>query len=54
MSERRIGTVLAAVGAPLTLAGALMYVLPGSGSPVPAIGMTLLITGLVIATAGHR
>ncbi|MEU9240669.1 hypothetical protein [Streptomyces sp. NPDC048385] len=53
MSERRIGTMLAAVGAPLTLAGALMYVLPGPGFPVLVIGLALLITGLLTA-AGYR
>jgi hypothetical protein len=54
MSERRIGTVLAAVGAPLTLAGALMYVLPGPGFPVLVIGMALLATGLVMAAASRQ
>ncbi|MEU9279704.1 hypothetical protein [Streptomyces sp. NPDC048341] len=54
MSEGRIGTMLAAVGAPLTLAGALMYVLPGPGFPVLVIGLAVLITGLVMVAAGHR
>ncbi|WP_327370691.1 hypothetical protein [Streptomyces sp. NBC_01217] len=54
MSKRRIQAVLAAVGAPLTLLGALTYVLPGPGLPVLVIGMALLITGLVMAATGHR
>lgn len=33
MSERRIGSVPAAVGTPLTLAGVLMYALHGPGFP---------------------
>ncbi|MEH0419960.1 hypothetical protein [Streptomyces sp. B21-083] len=53
ISERRIGSALAAVGAPLTLAGALMYVLPGPGFPVLVIGLALLITGLVMVAAGN-
>jgi hypothetical protein len=54
MSARRIQAVLVAVGVPLTLAGALMYVLPGPGLPVLVIGVALLITGLVMAATGHR
>jgi hypothetical protein len=54
MSARRIQAVLVAVGVPLTLAGALMYVLPGPGFPVLVIGVALLITGLVMAATGHR
>ncbi|MFF7647408.1 hypothetical protein [Streptomyces canus] len=54
MSQRRIQAVLVAVGVLLTLAGALMYVLPGPGLPVLVIGMALLITGLVMAATGQR
>lgn len=53
VSERRTGKVLAAIGAPLTLAGVAMYFLPGPGFPVLIIGLTLLITGLAM-TAGRR
>ncbi|MGW7327095.1 hypothetical protein ACWGIU_00365 [Streptomyces sp. NPDC054840] len=35
VSERQIGTVLAAIGAPLTLAGVAMYFLPGPGVVSP-------------------
>ncbi|MET9852104.1 hypothetical protein ABZY57_03975 [Streptomyces sp. NPDC006450] len=54
VSERQIGRVLAAMGAPLTLAGAAMYFLPGPGFPVLIIGLSLLLTGLAMAAAGHR
>ncbi|MGW7033001.1 hypothetical protein ACWGFX_38310 [Streptomyces xanthophaeus] len=54
MSERQIGKVLAAIGAPLTLAGVAMYFLPGPGVPVLMIGLSLLVTGLVMAAAGRR
>ncbi|MFD9516828.1 hypothetical protein [Streptomyces sp. NPDC059979] len=53
MSERRIGAILAAAGALLTLAGAVMYVFPGPGFPVHTIGLAALVTGLVMATADH-
>ncbi|MFD3757741.1 PGPGW domain-containing protein [Streptomyces sp. NPDC058622] len=54
VSERRIGKVLAAIGAPLTLAGVAMYFLPGPGVPVLIIGLSLLVTGLVMTAAERR
>ncbi len=39
---------------PQTLAGVAMYFLPGPGVPVLMIGLSLLITGLVLAAAGRR
>ncbi|MCX5123536.1 MULTISPECIES: hypothetical protein [unclassified Streptomyces] len=54
MSERQIGKVLAAIGAPLTLAGVAMHFLPGPDLPVLIIGLALLITGLVMAAAARR
>ncbi|MFD3825670.1 hypothetical protein [Streptomyces sp. NPDC058625] len=54
MFERRIGTVLAAAGALLALAGAAMYVLPGPGLPFLVIGLAALITGLVVIAATRR
>ncbi|CAL9671540.1 hypothetical protein SUDANB15_07431 (plasmid) [Streptomyces sp. enrichment culture] len=54
MTERRIGVILAAAGTPLTLAGALMYVLPGPGLPVLVIGLTTLIAGLVMTATTRR
>ncbi|SDN06727.1 hypothetical protein [Streptomyces wuyuanensis] len=54
MFGRRIGAVLAAVGTALSLAGAGMYVLPGPGLPVLAIGLASLITGLIVIAATRR
>ncbi|MCX4776836.1 MULTISPECIES: PGPGW domain-containing protein [Streptomyces] len=54
MSERRIGRVMALIGAPLTLAGVALYFLPGPGFPILVIGLALLVTGLAMAAAGHR
>ncbi|MEN8656148.1 PGPGW domain-containing protein [Streptomyces sp. 21So2-11] len=50
----RIGRVMAAVGAPLTVAGVAMYFLPGPGTPVLITGLALLVTGLVMALAARR
>ncbi|MCY0949074.1 hypothetical protein [Streptomyces sp. H27-S2] len=47
-TEPRIAVALVIVGAPVTLAGALLYVLPGPGFPVLVIGLASLITGLVM------
>ncbi|MEW2325349.1 PGPGW domain-containing protein [Streptomyces griseoincarnatus] len=54
MTERRIRVILATAGTALTLAGALMYVLPGPGFPVLVIGLAALITGLVMAATTLR
>ncbi|MCX4776925.1 hypothetical protein [Streptomyces sp. NBC_01264] len=54
VSERQIGKVLAAVGAPLTLAGAAMHILPGPGFPFLIIGLAMLITGLAMAASARR
>ncbi|WP_184792011.1 hypothetical protein [Streptomyces sp. 3211] len=54
MSERQFGKVLAAIGAPLTLAGAAMYSLPGPGFPVLIVGLALLVTGLIMTASTHR
>ncbi|WP_340377606.1 hypothetical protein U5640_22715 [Streptomyces sp. SS7] len=53
MPERRTATVLTTLGALFTLAGAAMYVLPGPGSPVLAIGLAALAAGLVAAAVGR-
>ncbi|MFC9259345.1 hypothetical protein ACFT25_05940 [Streptomyces hydrogenans] len=53
MSQGRIGWVMAAIGAPLALAGVAMYLLPGPGVPVFIIGAALLVTGLVMASAAR-
>lgn len=54
MSEKRAGILLVAIGAPLTLAGLLMYVLPGPGFPFLVIGLALLTTGLAMGLASRR
>ncbi|MBJ6613788.1 PGPGW domain-containing protein [Streptomyces griseoincarnatus] len=56
MTERRIRVILATAGTALTLAGALMYVLPGPGIPVLVIGLAALtlITGLVMTATTLR
>jgi hypothetical protein len=54
VSEQRIGAVLAAAGTLLALAGAAMYVLPGPGFPILAIGLAALITGFIMIAATRR
>ncbi|MFD8575599.1 hypothetical protein ACR3S4_02695 [Streptomyces sp. CH8.1] len=55
LTEPRIAVFLVMVGAPATLLGALLYVLPGPGFPVLVIGLAALITGLVMlgSRGGH-
>ncbi|MGW5345085.1 hypothetical protein [Streptomyces sp. NPDC004050] len=53
LTERRAGILLSAIGAPVTLAGVVFYLLPGPGFPLLVIGMALLITGLVMIAAEH-
>ncbi|UQW99843.1 hypothetical protein [Streptomyces sp. RerS4] len=53
MSERRIGLALTAAGAPITLIGITLYFLPGPGFTVLTIGLSLLVTGLVMTAAGN-
>jgi hypothetical protein len=52
-AERRLGVVLAAVGLPIACLGAAMYVLPGPGFPLLVIGLSLFLTGVVMALAGR-
>lgn len=54
MSERQVGKVMTAVGAPLTLAGVAMHFLPGPGFPLLIIGLALLIAGLAMAASTRR
>ncbi|MDX2394958.1 MULTISPECIES: PGPGW domain-containing protein [unclassified Streptomyces] len=54
LSERQVGKVLAAVGAPLTVAGVAMYFLPGPGFPLLIIGLALLITGIAMTASTRR
>ncbi|WP_037631571.1 hypothetical protein [Streptomyces erythrochromogenes] len=48
LTEPRVAVALVIVGAPATLAGAWLYVLPGPGFPVLVIGLAALITGLAM------
>ncbi|WP_284581581.1 hypothetical protein [Streptomyces sp. 2P-4] len=54
VTPRRIGAVAAAVGTPLAAAAAALYTLPATGLPVLAIGLALLLAGLVLAAARRR
>ncbi|WP_244290771.1 hypothetical protein [Streptomyces virginiae] len=46
-----MGVLLVAVGAPVSISGAVLYVLPGPGFPVLLIGLACLVTGLVMVGA---
>ncbi|MFE1734459.1 hypothetical protein ACFW6X_30670 [Streptomyces bacillaris] len=48
MNNSSMGVVLMSVGAVATVAGALMYVLPGPGLPVLLIGLALMAAGAVL------
>lgn len=48
LTESRLATALVVVGTPTTMAGAVLYVLPGPGFPVLITGLAALITGLVM------
>ncbi|MFF4260750.1 hypothetical protein [Streptomyces virginiae] len=50
-AEFRMGVLLVAVGAPVSISGAVLYVLPGPGFPVLLIGLACLVTGLVMVGA---
>ncbi|MFF5701131.1 hypothetical protein ACFY7H_01235 [Streptomyces sp. NPDC012794] len=57
--SRRFGTApispLIVFGAVLTAAGGAMYLLPGTGLPLPALGAFVLATGAAVwAAARHR
>ncbi|GGR77410.1 hypothetical protein GCM10010269_15830 [Streptomyces humidus] len=49
-----IGVALVIVGALLLLAGAVLYVLPGPGFPVLALGLATLIIGFFVIAALRR
>ncbi|MET9323869.1 hypothetical protein ABZX75_27375 [Streptomyces sp. NPDC003038] len=51
MSETWMGIVLASAGALTTMAGAALYVLPGPGIPVLAVGVAFLFAGVAILGA---
>ncbi|MFH8880516.1 hypothetical protein [Streptomyces californicus] len=54
MNNSSMGVVLMSVGAVATVAGALMYVLPGPGLPVLLAGLALMAAGAVIRVFSSR
>ncbi|MEU6521636.1 hypothetical protein ABZ892_02020 [Streptomyces sp. NPDC046924] len=54
MNDFSLGTVLMSVGAVATVAGALMYVLPGPGLPVLLAGLALTAGGAAVRIIGGR
>ncbi|RPK88803.1 MULTISPECIES: hypothetical protein [Streptomyces] len=48
MNNSSMGVVLMSIGAVATVAGALMYVLPGPGLPVLLVGLALMAAGAVV------
>lgn len=50
-TELRVGMLLSVVGAPLSLGGAFLYTLPEPGFPLLYIGLSCLVTGLVMVGA---
>ncbi|MFD9516140.1 hypothetical protein [Streptomyces sp. NPDC059979] len=45
---------LAAIGVPVTVMGAAMYVLPGPGLPVLVLGLLLLVAGIATTALGRK
>lgn len=54
MNHSSLGVVLMSVGAVATVAGALMYVLPGPGLPVLVAGLMLMAAGAAVRIIGGR
>lgn len=54
MNHSSIGVVLMSAGAAATVAGALMYVLPGPGLPVLVAGATVMAAGAAVRIVGGR
>ena len=48
VTEFRIGIGMVALGAPTAVAGATFWPLPGAGLPPLYVGLSCLITGLVM------
>ncbi|MFI6149937.1 hypothetical protein [Streptomyces sp. NPDC051109] len=51
VTEFRIGIAMVALGAPTALVGAAFWPLPGAGFAPVAIGLSCLITGLVMLSS---
>ncbi|WP_171111913.1 MULTISPECIES: hypothetical protein [Streptomyces] len=54
VSTSFLGAALMSVGAMATVAGALLYVLPGPGLPVLVLGLALTAAGVAVRTVGSR
>ncbi|MFF4647170.1 hypothetical protein [Streptomyces sp. NPDC001389] len=54
LTEFRLAVALMACGAPTALAGAAFLPLPGAGAPVVVVGLSCLVTGLVMLGEGAR
>ncbi len=54
MSKSSAGVALMSVGAVAIVAGALMYVLPGSGFPILILGVVLTTVGAALRIAHSR
>ncbi|MEV7510364.1 MULTISPECIES: hypothetical protein [unclassified Streptomyces] len=53
MADTWIRITLAASGVVVTMAGAVMYVLPGPGLPVLLVGLALLAAGVIALGVDH-
>ncbi|MFE9923240.1 hypothetical protein ACFYQA_17140 [Streptomyces sp. NPDC005774] len=54
MSVSSVSFAVMSTGAVATVAGALLYVLPGPGFPVLALGLTLMVAGAAVRISGRR
>lgn len=54
MNSSSIGVVLMSIGVVVTVAGALMYVLPGPGLPVLVVGLALMAAGAAVRIVSSR
>ncbi|MFD5495053.1 hypothetical protein ACTWJ9_20425 [Streptomyces sp. GDS52] len=54
VNNSSLGVVLMSAGAVATVAGALMYVLPGPGLPVLMLGLALMVGGAAVRITGGR
>ncbi|MCX5193106.1 hypothetical protein OOK31_04235 [Streptomyces sp. NBC_00249] len=56
VDEFRLAVALVVIGVPVTLTGAVLYALPGSGFPELVVGLSCLVAGLAMlgSNAGRR
>ncbi|BCL23561.1 hypothetical protein GCM10017668_54040 [Streptomyces tuirus] len=53
-AKRHFGIALVVAGALMCLAGAALYVMPGPGFPVLALGLAAVVIGLFLLAALRR